>query len=193
VECHPALIGASTVRFRDLLTRRASGAALEVAMGLEIADDTILTKLNKRMTLAMFARASEFLRKNEIAMRTFVMVKPPFVRSENEALEFAKRSTDFAFDCGATVVSLIPARYGTEELDALAKSGDFAPPELSTLEAALDYGIGLHRGRVFADLWDLEEFLDCSGCFAARRERFVQMNLEQTVSPRVICGSCGST
>jgi archaeosine synthase beta-subunit len=55
VECHPALVGASAVRFRDLLNRTSRGT-LEVAMGLEIADDAILAKLNKRMTLAMFAR-----------------------------------------------------------------------------------------------------------------------------------------
>jgi radical SAM enzyme (TIGR01210 family) len=189
VECHPALVGAAAVRFRDLLNRASSGT-LEVAMGLEIADDAILAKLNKRMTLAMFARGAEFLRKHDIAMRAFVMVKPPFVRAEEEALMFSNRSVDFAFDCGATAMSLIPARFGAEELGRLAESGDFAPPELSTLEAALDYGIGLHRGRVFADVWDLEKFTECSDCFAARRERLVRMNLEQAVSPRIDCGSC---
>jgi radical SAM enzyme (TIGR01210 family) len=190
VESHPALVGDSAGSFRDLLTHPTSHAALEVAMGLEIADDAILAKLNKRMTLALFARAAKFLREHDMAMRAFVMVKPPFVRTEEEALIFSNRSVDFAFDCGATAVSLIPARFGTRELARLAESGDFAPPELSTLEAALDYGIGLHRGRVFADLWDLEKFAECSDCFAGRRERFVRMNLEQTVSPRVDCGSC---
>jgi radical SAM enzyme (TIGR01210 family) len=187
VECHPALVGASAVRFRDLLLPPAK---LEIAMGLEIADDATLAKLNKRMTLALFARAAKFLREHDMAMRAFVMVKPPFVRSDEEALAFSNRSVDFAFNCGATAVSLIPARFGTRELDRLAESGDFAPPELSTLEAALDYGIGLQRGRVFADLWDLEKFAGCSGCFAARRERFVRMNLEQIVSPRIDCGLC---
>ncbi len=189
VECHPALVGSSAVRIRDLLNR-AARSTLEVAMGLEIADDAILAKLNKRMTLAMFARASEFLREHDIAMRAFVMVKPPFVRSEEEALALANRSVDFAFDCGATAVSLIPARFGARELERLSESGDFAPPEFSTLEAALDYGISLQRGRVFADLWDLEKFARCSECFAARRERLVRMNLKQVVSPRINCGSC---
>ncbi len=189
VECHPALVGESVVRFRDLL-RASAGPRLEVAMGLEIADEAILAKLNKRMTMAMFARAAEFLRSHDIAMRAFVMVKPPFVRSESDALAFSKRSVDFAFDCGATVVSLILARFGTNELDALARSGDFAPPELSTLEAALAYGISLYRGRVFADLWDLEKFSQCSDCFAARNERLLRMNLEQADFPCISCGSC---
>ncbi len=184
VECHPALVGDSAVRFRDLLTTTTK---LEVALGLEIADDAILAKLNKRMTLAMFRRAAEFLREHQIAMRAFVMVKPPFVRSEADALDFARRSVDFAFDCGASAVSLIPARLGPDELDALAQRGDFAPPKLATLEAALDYGVTQRRGRVFADVWDLEKFSDCANCFPARRERLIQINLQQKLLPKVNC------
>ncbi len=190
VECHPALVGESAARFHDLLTHHAPHTTLEVAMGLEIADDAILAKLNKRMTLAMFRRAAEFLREHRIAMRAFIIVKPPFVRSENDALDFAKRSVDFAFDCGATAVSLIPARFGSDELKALAASGDFAPPQLATLEAALDYGVALRRGRVFADLWDLEQFADCQECFPARRERLDRINLQQHPTARVVC-ECG--
>lgn len=190
VECHPALVGDSAVRFRDLLTPHAPRPTLEVAMGLEIADDAILAKLNKRMTLAMFKRAAEFLRTNGIALRAFVMVKPPFVRGEEEALDFARRSVDFAFDCGATAVALIPARFGPAELDALARSGDFAPPKLATLEAALDYGVALRRGRVFADLWDLEQFADCLECFPARRDRLGRINLQQQFEARAVCAFC---
>jgi len=207
VECHPALVGESVVRFRDLLHQSAirnpqfaieqslvtsAATKLEVAMGLEIADDEILSKLNKRMTLAMFRRAVEFLVSNGIAVRAFIIVKPPFVRSEEEALVFAQRSIAFAFDCGATAMSLIPARFGTVELQALAQTGDFAPPKLATLDAALDYGVGLRRGRVFADLWDLERFSNCPKCFAARRERLNQINLQQVVFSRISCGTCGA-
>ena len=188
VECHPALVGDSAVRFRDLLT---TATKLEVAMGLEIADDAILTKLNKRMTLAMFKGAAAFLRAHEIALRVFVMVKPPFVRSEDEALEFARRSIDFAFDCGASVVSLIPARFGPDELQSLAQRGDFAPPKLATLESVLDYGVALRRGRVFADVWDLEKFAECPDCFTARRARLERMNFEQQSESRANCQHCG--
>lgn len=187
VECHPALVNESVTRFQNELTHHAPRATLEVAMGLEIADDAILAKLNKRMTLAMFRQAAEFLRANHIALRAFVIVKPPFVRGGDEALDWARRSVDFAFDCGAGVVTLIPARFGPDTLEALAKTGDFAPPKLETLEAALDYGVALGRGRVFADLWDLEKFADCQECFSARRERLEQINLQQQPSPRVVC------
>lgn len=202
VECHPALVGASALRFRDLLSHSAlraphsvldqslvtsTATRLEVAMGLEIADDEILAKLNKRMTLAMFHRAAEFLTSHGIAMRAFVMVKPPFVRTEADGLEFARRSIDFAFECGAGVVSVIPARFGPEALDELAAHGDFAPPSLATLEAALDYGVSLGRGRVFADLWDAEKLSKCPDCFPARRQRLAKINFNQAAEPSVSC------
>ena len=186
VECHPALIGDAVLRFRDLLSGR-----LEVAMGLETVEPTVLEKLNKRMTLDRFAKAAEFLRAHDVALRVFVLVKPPFLE-ESAALEWARRSVEFAFDCGAGVVSLIPTRAGNGALDSLAASGDFAPPKLATFEAAFDHGVGLQRGRVFADLWDLEKFSSCPNCFSIRRERLQEMNARQVVLPRVDCAACES-
>jgi radical SAM enzyme (TIGR01210 family) len=83
VECHPALVSDACVEFRD----RISGK-LEVAIGLETAHAEILRQLNKRMTIGQFETAAQFLRKNEIDLRVFILVKPPFMR-EGEALEWA--------------------------------------------------------------------------------------------------------
>ena len=46
------------------------------------------------------------------------------------------------------------------------------------------------RGRVFADLWDLERFSNCPHCFAARAERLKTMNLHQTIPPLPPCRYC---
>jgi hypothetical protein len=184
VECHPALVGEPALRFRDLLDGR-----LEVAMGLETAHPEALSRLNKRMTLDQFARAAEFLRGHDIALRVFILVKPPFL-DEAAALEWAGRSIDFAFECGATVASLIPTRFGNGALEVLAERGEFSPPKLATLEAAADYGVGLRRGRVFADLWDLEKFSSCAVCFDARNTRLERINLTQNIEPPVVCSRC---
>jgi archaeosine synthase beta-subunit len=180
VESHPALIGAAAIRFRDLL----ANTSLEVAMGLEIADDEILQRLNKRMTCAGFARAAMFLRDNRINVRAFVIVKPPFVNSDAEAVEMALRSARFAFDCGASVVSLIPARFGTEALTSLAATGDFLPPTLDAFEETFEAALQLGRGRVFADLWDLEKLASDSAELPKRRARLAEMNLHQQILPR---------
>jgi archaeosine synthase beta-subunit len=187
LECHPALVGDSALQFRNLLPATTT---LEVAMGLEIADDEILAKLNKRMTLELFAGAANFLRENQIALRVFIIVKPPFVRTEERALLSAQRSIQFAFKCGATVVSLIPARFGPEELERLATRGEFAPPRLATVEAALDYGVSASRGRVFVDLWDLKKMTECRECFPLRQARLHETNLQQRVLPRASCTAC---
>jgi hypothetical protein len=105
-------------------------------------------------------------------------------------LDWAKRSLDFAFECGASVASLIPTRDGNGALEVLRKSGDFSPPKLSSLEAALAYGIALKRGRVFADLWDLERFSECADCFPERLTRLQRMNLEQVLKPAIDCRRC---
>jgi archaeosine synthase beta-subunit len=195
VECHPALVGERCLEFRDLLAAAVGSSVagepqLEVAMGLETAHPEVLEKLNKRMTLDQFRGASEFLRRNDVALRVFVLVRPPFL-DEAEALDWAERSVDFAFDCGATVVSLIPTRFGNGALEALAGTGQFAPPTLSTLEHVLAYGIRRGRSRVFADLWDFDRLASCPACRDRRRARLRHMNLHQELCPRVVCALCG--
>lgn len=185
VECHPVLVSESVVKFRDRLV----GSKLEIAMGLETVHPEVLDRLNKQMTLDQFSRAAMFLRDHDIALRVFILVKPPFL-DEEEGLRWAKRSVDFAFDCGATVASLIPTRFGNGALEALAARGDFSPPRLATLEAALDYGVARPRGRVFADLWDLAKFSQCDHCLGARRERLLRTNLLQAIQPAVPCSQC---
>jgi len=183
VECHPALVGENCFRFKTQIEGR-----LEVAMGLETVHPQILERLNKRMTTGQFAAAAVSLREHDIDLRVFILVKPPFMPAE-DALYWAERSLDFAFDCGATAVTLIPTRGGNGAMEELASLGDFSPPGLAALEAAAAYGIGLQRGRVFVDLWDVKP--ECLHCYPERIERLRVMNLQQTVPDPVTCADCG--
>jgi hypothetical protein len=185
VECHPALVGEDCLRFRDRL-----GSRLEVAMGLETIHPQILEKLNKRMNAAQFSAAADRLRANGIDLRVFILVQPPFMPS-SEALAWAARSLDFAFDCGATAATLIPTRAGNGVMEVLLAQGDFSPPNMVTLEAAMAYGIGLGRGRVFVDLWDISRIAACTSCQDSRIARLHRMNLEQCILPAIACDSCG--
>jgi radical SAM enzyme (TIGR01210 family) len=182
VENHPALVGDACVRFRDLLEGR-----LEIAMGLETAHAEVLAKLNKRMSLDQFSAAAKFLRRNQIDLRVFILVQPPFMPAA-EALYWAERSLDFAMEQGATAAVLIPTRAGNGAMEALRDSGQFAPPALHTLESAMEYGLRLKAGRVFADLWGLRE--SCANCQTQRAARLRQMNLQQMLLDRVPCSRC---
>jgi archaeosine synthase beta-subunit len=186
VEAHPRLVGEKARRLRDLLE-----GSLEVAMGLETVHPSVLPRLNKKFELSHFAQAAGYLCKEGIAVRAFVLVKPPFL-GEEEAVEWALKSAQFAFDCGASVVSLIPTRRGNGALDRLMETGEFSPPKLSTLERAFEQALDLARCRVFADLWNLEQFSTCSSCLEPRRSRLHRMNLTQKIGPAIECGVCGT-
>jgi archaeosine synthase beta-subunit len=183
VENHPALVGDACLRFRDMLSGK-----LEVAMGLETAHPGVLARLNKRMTLDQFSTAADFLRRNGIDLRVFILVQPPYMQAA-EALMWAERSLDFAMEQGATAATLIPTRGGNGAMEALAASGDFSPPALRMVESAMEYGLGLKAGRVFVDLWGLRE--SCAECHGKRASRLRQMNLQQVVMERIPCSRCG--
>jgi radical SAM enzyme (TIGR01210 family) len=186
VESHPALIGEACWRLRD----RLSGD-LEVAMGLETIHPEALEALNKRMTVDDFRRAAGLLLSQGVSVRAFVLLGIPFVSGE-ESLDWTRRSIEAALEMGATAVSVIPARSGNGALDALRTRGEFAPPDLAMLEAASAFGVRLGRGRVFADLWDLEKFSRCEVCLPARIDRLRAQNLNQEVAAPIECDSCVS-
>lgn len=184
VENHPRLCGDDCLRFRDLLDGQ-----LEVALGLETAHEQVLASLNKRMTTGDFARAVDWLLDHQIRSRAFILLKPPFL-AEDEALTWAIRSVEFAFDAGVECCVVIPTRVGNGVMEQLAAAGLFAPPTLQSLERVLEEGLNMDRGRVFVDLWDAQRLDPCPECGPGRRERLRQMNLAQRVLPSVPC-ACG--
>jgi radical SAM enzyme (TIGR01210 family) len=185
VESHPRLVNEKCLRLRDMLKPE-----LQVAMGLETVHPEILRKLNKRMTLEDFENTVKFLSGHNIRSRSFILLRPPFL-SEQEGVHWAGRSLDFAFRAGVECCTIIPVRPGNGAMDELFKNGDFNPPRIQSLEAVLEYGIGLRAGRVFADTWDIEQFSDCNECIEQRRDRLIYMNLHQKTAVPVAC-NCGT-
>lgn len=184
VENHPKLVDDRTLRFRDLIR---PNTRLEVALGLETTHPDVLPRLNKRMTVDDFSHATRFLVDHDIDVRAFVLLRPPFMTSDDEAIDWTLRSMQFAFDCGANCCSVIPVRANNGLMERLQTDGDFSPPQLSSLEIVLAEGIALNRGRVFVDLWDAERFAEPGASAADRIERMRQMNLSQTVLPTTEC------
>jgi radical SAM enzyme (TIGR01210 family) len=189
VEAHPAYLrgpyGERCLRFRD---RLLAGSAfkrtvprLEVAVGLETSHPEVLERLNKRMTVDDFRTAAKFLRTHDIDVRAFILVQPPFMPAD-EAVEWACRSIDTAFDAGVSVCSVIPTRGGNGAMEALGTM----PPSLLSLESVLEYGVTLGRGRVFADLWNVERLFACR-CSPARAGRLRAMNATQRIPSPILC------
>jgi radical SAM enzyme (TIGR01210 family) len=196
VESHPSLVGDRTWRLRDRLGHGRHTTRLEVAMGLETAHPSALERLNKGITIESFATAALALAAQEVDLRVFLLIHPPFVAREEQDPWLA-RSIATAFECGATVVSLIPTRGGNGAMEALQTHRHFAAPSLIDIERSAAIGLTddtVRRpegGRVFVDAWDLERFATCPACAMPRRERLIALNLDQRVPPRFACTTCG--
>lgn len=183
VENHPKFIDRSVFDFRDKLK-----ANLQVAIGLETVHKEVLVKLNKKMTLDDFTSTVKFLSQNDILSRAFILLRPPFL-NEAEGIHWAKKSIDLAFASGVECCAIIPTRSGNGALNVLESHGHFHSPKIGSLEEVLKYGISLNKGRVFADLWDFDQFSNCGKCLDKRKDRMDRMNLEQDILPLVEC-SC---
>lgn len=184
VESHPRLVGD-----RCLSWSRKLETQLEVAMGLETANASALAQLNKGFGLEDFRRACATLKSAGIALRVFILVNPPFV-APGEQTDWALRSVAEARRGGASAICLIPTRQQSGALSALTQAGSFLPTTLGQLESVFDAALDGSEGRVFADLWDIEEFSRCPVCFEQRRARLERMNNEQRVLPPVTCREC---
>lgn len=185
VENHPRLTNDVCVRFRDQL-----GTRLEVALGLETIHPEVLPALNKQMTVADFDRAAQLLTSHGIAVRAFILLRPPYL-TEEEGVQWAIQSIEHALSVGVGCCSVIATRAGNGIMERLQAEGSFAPPTLRSLEEVLARAIGMNRGRVFVDLWGAEQFCRCERCGPTRIARLRRMNLSQTLEPEVNC-DCGA-
>lgn len=189
VENHPKLCGDSCFEFRDMLAKH--DVELEIALGLETVHPEVLRRLNKQMTIEDFSQAATRLRSKEIRLRTFILLRPPFL-TEEEGIEWAMRSIEFAFESGVSCCSVVPTRAGNGIMEKLQADGLFASPQLSSMEIVQERGIQLNTGRVFMDTWDAQKFATCLQCADARIQRIAEMNLSQQVAPRITCNECRS-
>ncbi|MGN6547284.1 MAG: radical SAM protein [Aureliella sp.] len=188
VENHPRILPWPAI---EDFQERLSGQ-LEIALGLETVDPVVLKKLNKRITIDDFATAARGLRQRKIDLRAFVLLRPPWTE-EAAALEWCRRSIEFAIEHGARHVTVIPVRGGNGALEWLAAQGEFEPPQAESLEKIVQEFIADQRCVVTADLWDWNKLRGtCPQCSEPRRLRLERMNLTRRNEPPIPCQLCHS-
>lgn len=183
VESHPAFVGERTWQFSQMIAGQ-----LEVAIGLETCNPLALGFLNKQFTLAQFKIACEKLADHHIRLRVFTLLNAPGVPA-TPTLFWEKESLRFAFECGADVCVIIPTRGGNGMMEQLARDGIYTKPGVRSIEAVLDYGLSLGKGTVYADTWNIDDFVDCA-CSRARIDRIQQLNKTQLTCSRIACATC---
>ena len=186
VESHASTIGEATLDFARML---GAGRSLEVAVGLETIHPRAMSQLNKRLDLPRFDAATRFLADAAIDLRVFVLLGAPHVPAE-ESVEWTIRTVAHAVECGAAVASIIPVRGGNGEMERLRALGEFTPPTLSQLDAALEPSLSLGGTVVTADLWDVEGLPACDACRTRRIERLARLNLSGRAEPAINCDAC---
>ncbi len=103
---------------------------LEVALGLESANDEVLRcSINKGFTVGDYDKAAAALRRAGIDIRTYVLLKPPFL-TEAEAVRDAVATMNHAAKVSATI-SLNPVNVQSGTLvERLWKNWSYRPPWL---------------------------------------------------------------
>ena len=121
---------------RDQLERALEHVdELEIALGLESSDDRVLRQgVNKVWGLKEHARAANLAREVGATVKTYLLVKPPFL-TEAEAIEDAVRSGHDA-DPYSDTISFNPVNVQSHTVvDRLFRRGEYRPPWLwSVLE-----------------------------------------------------------
>lgn len=175
IENHPRFC-----RERLWAFRKQIAGELEVALGLETIHPEILPRLNKQMSVADYQAACQRLHEHDCAIRTFVLLGLPGL-SRSEAILWAVRSIELALQAGARVVSLIATRTGNGAFDHLSQELRWEPPTLFDLYEAFCQALQLlpeysPQVRIFADVWDLSRFCNCSLCAPLQIEVLQRMN-----------------
>ena len=184
VESHVSTIGPPTLEF----ARRLAGR-LEVAAGLETIHPRATAHLNKRLDLTEFERGARWLADNNMDLRVFALLGAPHVPAA-DSVEWTVRTVEYAAQCGAAVVSIIPVRGGNGEMERLAGLGEFTPPTLTQLEEVLDRCVGISGTVVTVDLWDVERLDACNHCRRSRADRLGRLNVSGRPEPRMACEAC---
>jgi len=117
----------------QLLEDHRKMADLEVAIGLESSnDDVLLNSINKGFRFADYRKAAEILNHLEIPLRSYLLLKPPFI-SEGNAIDDAVSSIRAVEEFSSTI-SVNPMNIQNFTLvEQLFRKGEYKPPFLWSL------------------------------------------------------------
>lgn len=100
------------------------GLKLTFAIGLEVADDGVLKKICKGMTLGQYGRAVGELRKAGFGVRTYLMANLPFVGDVKKSLD---ASVNYALKHSDSIAIINAFAYGYSPLFEIWLKGTWHP------------------------------------------------------------------
>ncbi len=123
---------------------------LLVALGLESADDDVLRRsIRKGFTVADYTKAAETLRRHSIPVRTYLLLKPPFMTEAN-AIRDTTASITFARKYSESIsVNPVNVQSGTV-IEEMWRRGDYRSPWIWSLVEVLKAGWRQEGPRLFS-------------------------------------------
>jgi radical SAM enzyme (TIGR01210 family) len=121
-----------------------------VALGLESADDEVLRRsIRKGFTVADYVMAAETLRRHSIPVRTYLLLKPPFM-TEARAIRDTTASIDFARQYSESIsINPVNVQSGTI-IEDMWRRGDYRSPWIWSLVEVLKAGWRQGGPRLFS-------------------------------------------
>ena len=115
---------------REKAKKIAERGNIMVALGLESANnETLMKRINKGFKVEDYVRAAEILKEFNIPIKTYILLKPPFM-SERQAIEEAIYSVEFASRY-SEIVSVNPMNIQNYTLvEYLWRRGEYRAPWL---------------------------------------------------------------
>ncbi|MDD1746900.1 MAG: archaeosine biosynthesis radical SAM protein RaSEA [Methanomassiliicoccales archaeon] len=123
---------------------------VEVALGLESADDLVLGKcINKGFGVSDYERAARLIKGKGMRVRTYLLLKPPYL-TERQAMLDTQSSIRFSSRFSDSI-SVNPVNVQRDTLvESLFRRGDYRPPWLWSLVEVLREGRSATGVRVFS-------------------------------------------
>jgi radical SAM enzyme (TIGR01210 family) len=152
---------------------------VHVALGLESANDEVLRKC----LVEDYVRAASLLNEKEIPVRTYLLLKPPFL-TERQAMLDTIKSIEFAAPYSESI-SINPINVQKDTMvEKLWRRGDYRPPWLFSLVEVLKAGKALTEKRVFSSpsgAGSLRGVHNCEKCDASFIEAVKRHSFSQNV------------
>ena len=110
------------------------GLNLTVAIGLEVADDALLKKLNKGFELSDFEIAAGLLKANGCKIRTYLLVNPPLV---DDVKAMVDKSVQYALKWADQIVLINTFPHSESGIFNLWLEGKWKPLDREQFEAVI--------------------------------------------------------
>jgi len=121
---------------------------IEIGIGLETADDKLRKNIiNKGFTYKIFKNSVDILQKNDIDVKTYVLIKPPFL-TEKQAIEDAIKTVEKIKD-SSNVISFNPCNVQRRTVvEYLWKRKKYRPPWLFSVVEILKESKNITKSNV---------------------------------------------